>query len=427
MKYFRFNALLQSYGWLQPAYVGVDAEGIIRYLADKAPAEPVATEAVNGIALPGLPNAHSHAFQYAMAGAAEIHPAGVTDDFWSWREAMYRCALTITPDEMEKVAYACYRQMLLNGYTHVAEFHYLHHDENGKPYANPAEMGERLIAAAARAGIKITLIPVLYMKGGFGKDALPEQRRFISKNTDAYLRLLDASAGAVKNYANAFLGFGVHSLRASDEQSIKTILMEGPRHLPFHIHAAEQKKEVEDCIAYLKKRPVEWILDNLPVDHRFHMIHCTHLIEDEVSRLAQSGACVVLCPSTEGNLGDGIFRLSEFVKAGGCFSIGTDSQVCLDPLEDLRWLDYAQRLITNKRNTFQDGGHTLIRQMVFSGRKAMGTEASEFFEIGKSFDAMVCFTEGTFQFHAGTALPRLIYQTATVSAVRTMVNGQWIV
>ncbi len=426
MRYFRFTALLQSSGWIQPAYVGVDELGVIRYLSTHAPAEAVALEAVNGFVLPGFPNAHSHAFQYAMAGHAELHPTGVTDDFWTWREAMYRCALGVTPDEMEKVAYDCYRQMVLNGYTHVAEFHYVHHDKNGKPYANPAEMGERLIAAAARSGIKITLIPVFYQRGGFGKDALPEQRRFISKTPDEYFRLLEASERAVKNYEHASLGFSVHSLRAADPELIKTIIDEGPEQLPFHIHAAEQKREVEDCLLYLKKRPVQWILDNLPVDERFHLVHCTHLDDDEVVQLAQSGAHVVLCPSTEGNLGDGIFRLSDFVKAGGKFSIGTDSQVCLNPLEELRWLDYAQRLTTHRRNTFQDGGLTLIRQVIFSGRKAVEMNSNEFFEIGKPMDAVVFFSDSLLGTDGEKLLPVLLYTAHRNLGSLTLINGKRI-
>lgn len=427
MKYFRFTALLQSSGWMQPAYAGVDEQGVIRYLSNIAPAEPIALEAVNGFVLPGFPNAHSHAFQYAMAGHAEIHPPGVTDDFWTWREAMYRCALGVTPDEMEKIAYDCYRQMVLNGYTHVAEFHYLHHDKNGKPYANPAEMGERLIAAAARSGIKITLIPVFYQKGGFGKDPLPEQRRFISKTPEEYFRLLEASERAVKNYEHASLGFSVHSLRAADPDLIKVIIDEGPKQLPFHIHAAEQKREVEDCLLYLKKRPVQWILDNLPVDERFHLVHCTHLNDEEVVRLAQSGAHVVLCPSTEGNLGDGIFRLTDFLRAGGKFSIGTDSQVCLNLLEDMRWLDYAQRLTTHKRNTFQDGGLTLLRKVIMSGRAALGLRTTSFFEEGRPLDAVVYTPDAGMEDLTSDVLPRIIYAGASVNAIRCIINGRWIV
>ncbi|GIV36946.1 MAG: formimidoylglutamate deiminase [Cyclobacteriaceae bacterium] len=425
MKYFRFTALLQSQGWLQPAYVGVDANGRVGYLSNQPPAEPAALETAEALVLPGFPNAHSHAFQYAMAGYAERHPPGSTDDFWTWRQTMYRCALSLTPDAMEQIAYACYRQMLLHGYTHVVEFHYLHHDEQGKPYANPAEMGERLIAAAARSGIGITLIPVFYQKGGFGQPALPEQRRFICPTPDAYFRLLDDAQRAVKHYDRAALGFGVHSLRAAEPAAIKEIMRHASADMPFHIHAAEQKKEVEDCLKHIGKRPVGWILENLPAGSNAHLVHCTHLCNEEVHNLAASGAHVVLCPSTEANLGDGIFRLKDYVNAGGQFSIGSDSQIGLNPLEELRWLDYTQRLTTHQRSTFADGGLTLMRQVIFSGRDAAGLTSDDFFETGHSFDALVCYTSPDFRFQADDALARLIYHTAAVAGVRTLLSGRW--
>ena len=196
IKYFRFEGLLQREGWLAPAYVGVDKDGLIRYLSNKPQPDGSAIEAVLGYALPGFQNGHSHAFQYAMAGLAENHPQGVEDDFWTWREEMYKCALLVGPEEAEAIAAMLYAEMLRHGYTHVAEFHYLHHDKDGKPYANLAEMGERMVAAAKSAGIKITLVPVFYQKGGFGLEPQPRQRRFISKTVDDYLKLLDASKSA---------------------------------------------------------------------------------------------------------------------------------------------------------------------------------------------------------------------------------------
>ncbi|MBK5279821.1 MAG: amidohydrolase family protein, partial [Bacteroidia bacterium] len=214
MKFYLFNSLLLNNGWLTPAYVGVDSEGIVRYLKNIPPEESVALESVPGFVVPGFQNAHSHAFQYAMAGLAENHPVGIDDDFWTWREAMYQCALTVDPDHAEAIAAILYGEMLRHGYTHVAEFHYLHHDKDGKPYSNLAEMGERMIAAAKTAGIKITLVPVFYQKGGFGLNPQPRQRRFISKTVDDYFNLLEASKLVLKNYSNARLGFSVHSLRA---------------------------------------------------------------------------------------------------------------------------------------------------------------------------------------------------------------------
>jgi formimidoylglutamate deiminase len=429
MKFFHFNALLQSSGWLSPAYVGLEPSGNILYLSDKAPQGPVAIEYIQGYALPGFQNAHSHAFQYAMAGRAETHKPGSSDDFWSWREAMYACALSMDPDHMQAVAAMLYAEMLRKGYTHVAEFHYLHHDKNGKPYANLAEMGLRLVEAASIAGIKITLIPVFYQKGGFGKDPQPRQRRFISRNVEDYFHLLDDSADAIKNYTDASLGFSVHSLRAVEAKDIIQTFKEGPQGIPFHLHAAEQLKEVEDCVAFLKQRPVEWLLNNLPVNDRFHVVHCTHMSDDEVKRLAISGAHAVLCPGTEGNLGDGIFRLTDFASHNGSWSIGTDSHISLSPLEDLRWLDYAQRFTTHKRNTFDDGARVLVNKTIAAGRRAMGMRRIDFFETGQPLDAVVIDARSPLLAHGNLShvLSSVLYTADSADISGTLVNGRWMV
>ncbi len=426
MKYYHFNHLLQSTGWHSNTWVGVDDDGIIRYLNTSPPEEPVATEYVNGFALPGFQNAHSHAFQYGMAGMAEKHTAGTNDDFWSWREAMYECALRMSPEEMEQVATACYRAMVRKGYTQVAEFHYLHHDKDGKPYNNLAEMGERLLAAASASGIKITLVPVFYQKGNFGHDPFPRQRRFISATIDDYFQLLDDSAHAVTHYPKAQLGFGVHSLRAVAAHDIMDTFHQGPKGIPFHLHAAEQLKEVDDCLAYLKRRPVEWLLENLPLNERFHLVHCTHLNDAEVDALAKCKAHAVLCPGTEGNLGDGIFRLTDFHRHGGSWSIGTDSHISLNPLEDLRWLDYAQRLTTHKRNTFDDGAAILVQQAILSGREAMGNQRSEYFAVGHPLDAVIYQADEPLLQQAGDHALQAIVYTADASAIRgTLIDGAW--
>jgi formimidoylglutamate deiminase len=427
MKYFKFHSLLLKEGWLNPAYVGVDDTGIIQYLSGNKPQSSDAIETVNGAALPGFQNAHSHAFQYSMAGMAEQHAADTADDFWSWRETMYACAESFTPEQMEKVATTLYRHLLRNGYTSVAEFHYLHHDEQGKPYNNLAEMGERLIAAAKTAGIKITLVPVFYQKGDFGKESQPRQRRFISPTVDDYFKLLDSSRRSVAHYERAKLGFGVHSLRAVDARNIIATYKEGPKELPFHLHAAEQLGEIERCIAYLGKRPVEWLLGNLPLNSRFHIVHCTHMIALETENLAKSGANAVLCPGTEGNLGDGIFPLKAFAQYGGNWSVGTDSHISLNPLEDLRWLDYAQRLTTHKRNTFADGASMLIEKTFFSGIKAMGEDARDYFAIGQPLDAVVYDITQPLLAQSGIRhlLPAIVYTADTSAVLGTLVNGSW--
>ncbi|RKD91838.1 formimidoylglutamate deiminase [Mangrovibacterium diazotrophicum] len=430
MKLFQFTALFTEEGWISPAYVGVNSTGQITYINKTKPDEPFADfEKIDGYVLPGFQNAHSHAFQYGMAGMAETHQAGTDDDFWSWREAMYRCALSFSPDDLKKVALNLYRRMLKNGYTQVAEFHYLHHDKDGKPYANPAETGTALIEAASEAGIKMTLVPVFYQKGNFGTQFYPQQRRFISKTFDDYFKLLESSRKAVDYYENAQLGFGVHSMRAVDACDIIATVAQGPKNLPFHIHAAEQLKELEDCKNHLGTTPVDWLLDKIGLNERFHLVHCTHLTDEELDGLAKSKANVVLCPGTEGNLGDGIFRLCDFHAAGGNWSIGTDSHICLNPLEDFRWMDYAQRLVSHKRNTFSDGGKTLLHQALMNGRKAMGTNNEKYFSIGAAFDAVIYRADNPVlqQVSLEHLLPAIIYNSDSSDVRGTIVDGQWVV
>lgn len=430
MQYYKFNGLYTIQGWIAPAYVGVDQQGCIQYLSADAPTSTERTELeiVDGYALPGFRNAHSHAFQYAMAGRAERHAPGATDDFWSWREAMYGCALAMRPDAMESIATMLYAEMLRCGYTHVVEFHYLHHDERGRPYTSLAEMGERLVAAASNVGIKITLVPVWYQCGDFGKPPYPRQRRFISESRDQYFKLLNASSAVVAKHPLARLGFGVHSLRAVEASEVVATFAEGPKDLPFHLHVSEQLKEVETAQQHLFMRPAEWLLKHLPVDARFHLVHCTHLTDDEVTKLARSGAQVVLCPGTEGNLGDGIFRLSDFARAGGKWSIGTDSQISLNPLEDLRWLDYTQRTLTHRRNTFDDGARQLTHTTWLAGNRAMGISAQhDYFMTGEPLDCVVFDASAPLLSNSpiDQRLSSIVYTADPSCILGTIVDGEW--
>lgn len=434
MAHYRFKALLQNQGWLCPAYVSTNDEGSIVYLSSTAQ-ESVKYENVEGYAIPGFQNAHSHAFQYAMAGIAEVHQQGATaDDFWSWREAMYKVALTVNPDQLEAIATMLYAEMVRHGYTHVAEFHYLHHDKNGKPYANLAEHGQRLVVAAQNAGIKITLIPMFYQKGGFGMEPQEHQRRFISPTIDDYHKLLEATKAVVSASAHANYGFGIHSLRAVAPEDIITSLAGADSSLPVHIHIAEQLKEVEDAMAYLGKRPVQWLLDNVQVNERYHLVHATHLDNREVEGIAKSGGQVVLCPTTEGNLGDGIFPLADFQSLGGKWSIGTDSHVGLNPLEELRLLDYGQRLTTHQRNTFTtksegDSAAHAIRQSLTSGRAAMGNQETAYFKTGHALDTVVYDADAPLIAASAlqNVLPAIMYSSDSVHVRGTMINGKWIV
>ena len=424
---FSFKGILTRSGWMHNVAVETDSQGRLVSIKQEK------SQDSHGWAIPGFQNAHSHAFQYAMAGLAENRSEHANaDSFWSWREQMYRIALSVTPDEMQQIATSLYMEMVRHGYTSVAEFHYLHHDPDGKPYSNIAEMGERLLIAAGEAGINITLIPMFYQTGNFGKPAEHNQRRFISENVSKYIQLLEATENAVSKYPNASLGIGIHSLRAANEQSIIQIRKEIPRDLPFHIHVAEQKKEVSDCVDFYGKRPVEWLLDNVDLNEQFHLVHATHLSDHEVNGIAQSGAHVVLCPSTEGNLGDGIFRFHDFKAAGGKWSIGTDSHIGLSPFEELRWLDYGQRLTTHRRDTFitsqsGDAGLNAITMSWGSGKAAMGKPSEDFYTVGQPFEAVIMRDlPGGHTSHPDTSslTSTLIYTADSADIIDTIVNGK---
>ncbi len=433
MKAYRFKGLLQKEGWIMPAFVRVDEQGDLLEISDKKnPAYNYSN--VNGFALPGMQNAHSHAFQYAMVGLTEQHDSKKNDDFWAWRKAMYQLALSVNPDQMEAIATMLYAEMLRHGYTEVAEFHYVHHQPSGTSYLNKAELGERLIAAAKKVGIKITLIPIFYQKGGFGQKANDGQRRFLSSNIKEYQQLLQASETAVEQYKSAKIAVGVHSLRAVEPMVVKELLEQLDPSLPFHIHVSEQLKEVEAALAYLGKRPVEWMLDHINLNDNFHLVHATHLTATEATKLAKSKANVVLCPSTEGNLGDGIFSLKTFQNAGGNWSIGTDSHISLNPFEELRILDYGQRLISHQRNTFTaenqgNSGLYALNKLTFSGRKAMGVTTSNFFEKGAALDALVMDGKvPIFNVCAKENLTSTIVYASDVSMhLGTMINGNWVI
>jgi len=427
---FFFKHLLQKDGWKSNIRMSVDDHGIITSI--KKNENSTGAELITGFALPGFQNAHSHAFQYAMAGLAEVHDISHTsDDFWSWREAMYQLALQVSPDQMESIATMLYSEMVRQGYTNVAEFHYVHHQKNGQPYDNLAEMGSRMIAAAQTAGINITLVPIFYQKGGFGQAPNDRQRRFISKDIDTYLKLLSASEEACKNYSGANIGIGIHSMRGVEPNDIAEIAKNGPQDIPFHIHVSEQLKEIEDSLAYLGKRPVEWMLENVNMSNRFHLVHATHLTDQETKGIAVSGANVVICPSTEGNLGDGLFPLRKFQNYGGNWSIGTDSHIGINPLEELRILDYGQRLISHQRNTFTssiqgDSGHYGIEMATLAGRKAMNDFSSEFFAVGNPLNA--CIMDETSPLLASTSMEKrtssIVYTADASQHSSTIVNGK---
>jgi formimidoylglutamate deiminase len=296
---------------------------------------PDNAERLNGLLIPALINTHSHAFQRVFAGQAETRE-NPTDDFWSWRVKMYQAALSLSPEELYEVAFNLYSEMVAGGYGHVCEFHYLHHEKDGSPYKNPYIMGEMLVEAASKAGLGITIMPVLYERAGFTSPTLqPDQRRF--KTSPEWV--LEAQ----KHFKG---GVAIHSLRAASMPSIHSLL-DKTGDVPIHIHVSEQTREVEECLALTGLRPIELIAPLL--DKRWHLVHATHTVPREIELIAKSGASVVLCPATEANLGDGICDLTGFIKAGVPLSIGSDSHVSRSVADELRLLEYGQRLMKRQR------------------------------------------------------------------------------
>lgn len=376
-----------------------------------------------GLLLPGMANLHSHAFQRGMAGLAELRGAQA-DSFWTWRETMYRFAQAITPDQLEAIAAQLYVEMLEAGFTRVGEFHYLHHDRDGTPYADIAEMAGRIFAAAAATGIGMTLLPTFYAHSTFGGAApAPDQRRFIN-DLDSYARLFEGCRRHVVNLEDALVGVAPHSLRAVTPEELATVASFA-RDAPIHIHAAEQTKEVEDCLAWSGRRPVEWLLDNAGIDRRWCLIHATHMTESETVKLAQSGATVGVCPVTEANLGDGIFNGRSYLAAGGAVGIGTDSNILIGVVDELRQIEYSQRLRDRARNVLSTGGGstglTLFEAARRGGARALGTDGAGIAAGGRA-DLVAVDTAGP----AFAAVPAMQLLDAWIFASRGAVERVWV-
>ena len=370
MSTLHFRSALLPSGWADDVQVMMADGTITKVATDVAPA---AGEERHSLAIPGIASLHSHAFQRGMAGLAETR-GDSADTFWTWRETMYRFALEMTPEDNEAVATLLYVEMLERGYTRVGEFHYLHHDRDGTPYANPAEMATRTVRAAGTAGIGLTLLPSFYAHGSFGGAAPnPGQRRFIC-SVDQFAWLMTATRTAVRALPGANVGLAPHSLRAVTPDELAAIVPLA-EFGPVHIHAAEQIKEVEDCVAWSGRRPVEWLLEHAPIDPHWCLIHATHMTTTETAALAGSGAVAGLCPVTEASLGDGIFPAREFLGAGGRFGIGTDSNVLVGVTDELRQLEYGQRLKHRERNVLSGGPGVSTGRVLFDTALAGGARA----------------------------------------------------
>ncbi len=369
------HALLPD-GWADSVRVVMNGGKIVSVEVDAVP-HPGDTD--GGCAVPGMANVRSHAFQRGLAGLAERR-LRTDDSFWSWREIMYRFLDRMTPDDVEAIAAQAFMEMLQGGFTRVGEFHYLHHAPDGTGYDDPAELSSRIASAADAVGIRLTLLPCFYAHGDFGPEPpLVGQRRFLH-GLDAYARLIDRCAGLIRRLDGATLGIAPHSLRAVSPLELDALvaLADGR---PIHIHVAEQVREVEACLGWSGRRPVDWLLDHAPVDDRWCLIHATHMEAGEVSRLAASGATVGLCPITEASLGDGIFPATAWRDAGGRIAIGTDCNVAIGVAEELRQLEYAQRLATKRRNVMASGlgastGETLFAAAADGGAFVLDAPAA---------------------------------------------------
>ena len=413
--YFAREALLPS-GWAKDVLLSVDQGEIVAVEAGAAGANPLA-----GPVLPGMANLHSHAFQRAMAGLTEARgPAG--DDFWSWRELMYRFAERLTPDQAQVIAHHLYIELLRQGYTAVAEFHYVH---------RPDGLLQAHLDAAHEAGIAITLLPSVYRWGGFGQRPLEERQRRFERDTASVLQACDALK--IRMTPEVRIGVAPHSLRAVDPNALSDLVKGIDKETPIHIHASEQTREVDECVAALGARPVRWLLDNLPIDARWCVVHATHLARDEIEDLAKSGAVAGLCPGTEANLGDGIFPLLAYRGAGGRYGIGGDSHVSRSPAEELRLLEYFQRLSVRKRNLVvteksKSAGTTLWLEAATGGAQALGRRMGAL-APGMRADFVVLDGEHPdLAGRSGEAIADALVFAGSGDLVRdVMVGGRWVV
>jgi len=431
MKLFARDALLPA-GWAKDVVLEIAPDGTIDAL-EVALSPPADAERAQGPLIPGMPNLHSHAFQRALAGLTE-RGGPVADDFWTWREEMYRFLERVEPEDQEAIAAQLYIEMLKAGYTAVAEFQYLHHDPDGQPYANQAEMATRIVAASETAGIGLTLLPVFYAHSDFGgAPATPAQRRFVH-DPDDFRRLVELLA-LLQSEHGPVLGIAPHSLRAVTPNQLQWLIGLTDNGLirgPIHIHAAEQRREVDACVKWSGARPVQWLLDHAAIDARWCIVHATHMNAEETKRLAASGAVAGLCPSTEADLGDGIFPTVDYFASGGRIGIGGDSHVGVDPFAELRLIDAAQRLTRERRNLLaRDGessGLVLYRAALAGGAQALAQPIGAI-ALGSRADLVVLDTEdpALVEQAPGNLLDAAIFGPGKRPVRDVMVGGRWVI
>jgi len=420
-------------GWRERVLLRIGADGCWSEITPDVAQPPAEAQVLAGALLPGLVDAHSHAFQRAFAGLAERRDSGA-DDFWSWRDRMYGVALRITPEELRAVAAQLYVELLAGGYTQVCEFHYLQHDRDGRAYGDPLALSWALADAAADAGIGLTVLPVLYERAGFAQPALrDDQRRFAMRAADVW-RAARAIGDSRRPLVNA--GLAIHSLRAAAPESIAELrrLSEGFAG-PIHVHVAEQTAEVDDCLKATGARPIEWLVEQGLLDRRWHLVHATHALPAEIEGVARRGAAAVICPTTEANLGDGLCDLARWLDAGVPLGIGSDSHVARDALEELRWLDYGQRLALRRRNVaaapqagMPSTAERLFGLAVNAGAAAAGMAAWGL-RRGARADALVA--DGgeapLLGVPAGRLLDALVFSSPGRPWRDVMVAGRWVI
>ncbi|MGH8174989.1 MAG: formimidoylglutamate deiminase [Steroidobacter sp.] len=427
---YRFTTAWLASGWRRNVVISVDPAGDIVDIST----DDVVTTArlVNGAAIPGMPNVHSHAFQRAMAGLAERRSSHA-DSFWSWREIMYQLASRMTPELLNAIAAQLYADMLKAGYTSVCEFHYLHNQPDGRPYDDASVMCQSLIDAAATSGIGLTLLPTLYQASDFGGAPPSQRQKQFTLETDQFLALVERFRHSLQYSTQLQVGVAFHSLRAVQPAAMEIVLAAGHDCKVIHIHIAEQEREVAAALEHLQRRPIEWLLENARVDDRWCLVHATHATAEELAGVAAKNAVIGLCPTTEANLGDGLFPMEAWLQAGGAFAIGSDSHVTLSPCEELRWLEYQTRLARRQRNalatqTEPSSGALLWRRACEAGARASGRYIGVL-EVGARADLVVLDLNAPM--FAGrtddSIIDTFVFSGGSDSVRDVMVGGRWLV
>ena len=423
---FAHKALLTG-GWTNHVRLTID-RGRIAAVEEAGSRGKADDEMELGCVIPGLCNAHSHAFQRALAGHTEQRSPEGRDNFWSWRERMYELAGRISADALTAIARQAYCEMLRSGYTSVAEFHYLHRDPVDG--SNGSAMFDAVATAARESGIRLTYVPVHYERAGFEDPEPTARQASFAMTADEFLahqaHVAERSSGTI------IVGIGAHSLRAVSPESLGRIAEAAGADVPMHIHVAEQQREVEQCYSSYGRRPVRWLLENFDVSANWSLVHATHMDDDETVSLARTGAVAVLCPSTEANLGDGLFPLHEFLSAGGRIAIGSDSHISINPFEELRWLEYGQRLASQSRNivSLRDThvGSELFLRALEGGAQAAG-QAPTGIQVGAPADLVALYADDPML--AGhdddSRLDALVFSGYPLPVERVMVAGNWVV